>query len=105
MDKEIKFGFGLALSVGWGLFWRVALLRSIFSYTFDYFLGTTPFGSSLMAVLVHVIAIILIFIFSAYWLFSAERIGSMKIIFMEQADYQNIISNNRLQGDAAMPRS
>ena len=95
LKDEIQFSWGLAFSLSFALFWRWLLIGALpLMYLANFFHSswggfTFQIGFSFLGLAVAV-----------KWLIGSHRLGSLKIIFIEQAHYQQLFSNPSIKRDA-----
>jgi hypothetical protein len=92
LENEISFGWGLAASVAREIFWRWFILGIGPGIILGGILSS-QIGSPWAGLLVQLVISFLGLWISVRWLFGTGRFGSMKLLFMEQADYQKLTSN------------
>ena len=84
--------FGLALSIGWALFWRWFLVGTVPLAFFFMITGDPQLAESPMLAVLQPLLSFLAFFIAVFWLFSNGRFGSLRVILMEQAHYQRLSS-------------
>jgi hypothetical protein len=83
LEKEISFGWGLAASITWELFWRWLILGAVPGIIFGGLLSSqSPWGGLLVQLVFSFLGLWI----SVRWLFGTGKFGSIKLLFMEQAD-------------------
>ncbi|MBA5248482.1 MAG: hypothetical protein FE834_02950 [Gammaproteobacteria bacterium] len=90
MNSEIIFDFKMSIKVAFSLIWRLIILNIVPNILFrqwEYEVLDSQ-ETLLLISLLHTFIHVLTLVISCYWLFYNGRLGSMKIFFMEQADYQ-----------------
>lgn len=101
MKYEISFNWGLAFALAWGICWRGALVGFIPGYLLSRFLATSSGSVDILIGAFFQIALMYLgMVITIKWLFGSGRLGSLKLLFMEQAHYQELASNPALQRDA-----
>lgn len=86
MKNEVNFGLKLNLSLTVALFWRWFLIGIPLGFGVQKFLVLPP---ALELLVQFAVSFICLFI-AVQWLFGEGRFSSLKIIVMEQADYQKL---------------
>ena len=90
LPREIKTGPKQTLGIAWALVWRavvIALPVSLLGQLFPW----------LNAPLIQVVTMPLIFWAATHWLLAGGRVGSQKILLMEQAHYQELVESISLK--------
>ncbi len=95
LKDEIQFNWGLAFSLSSGLFWRWFLIGAMPGMYLADFFHSSWGGIVLQAGLSFVGLCV-----AVKWLIGSHRLGSLKLIFMEQAHYQQLTSNPSFKRDA-----
>jgi hypothetical protein len=89
LENEISFDWGLAASVARELFWRWLILGGVPGIIFGGMLSARSPWAGLLVQLVFSFFGLWV---SVRWLFGTGKFGSMKLLFMEQADYEKLTS-------------
>lgn len=93
--NEVPFTWRLAFSVTFALFWRWLVIAAVPGILLRGFLAASPLGP-LLQLLLSFFALWL----AIKWLLGSGRLASMKLMFMEQAHYQELVSNIAVERDA-----
>lgn len=86
MKNELGFGFWLVFSLSFTLFWRWFLIGVPLGFSVQKLLAESSFLVGLVQIGVSFFSMVI----AVKWLFSEGRFSSLKIIFMEQADYKKL---------------
>ena len=101
MNKEyfLKVDLSLAAQIGWALFWRTNIISFILLLITDVTLAVITKVKNMESIsawnniyIVLVVGFISI-TFACYQFFRSSRMGSLKLLILEQAHYQEITSN------------
>ncbi|MDO8970743.1 MAG: hypothetical protein Q7U74_08650 [Saprospiraceae bacterium] len=96
IKNEVPFTWGLALSVAVGLFWRWLLIGALPGMFLREVFAASPWGGFILQ-----LALSFVGLWAAVkWLLGSGRLASMKLMFMEQAHYQELASNIAVERDA-----
>jgi len=88
VKNEIVFNWSMVLTFTWAIFWRWVIVGIIPVILFSIFIQTVELqGLTILLLQMFLLPLLGLFI-SVKWLLSSGRFGSIKIIFMEQAHYQ-----------------
>lgn len=89
MKYEVEFSGRMALSIVFGLYWRLWVIGMA---TFLVLKVTGPIfpEGPLAAMVVQMLYFLIALSIAIWWLFGSGRLGSMRIMFMEQAHYQQL---------------
>ncbi|MEA1988334.1 MAG: hypothetical protein U9N57_03865 [Pseudomonadota bacterium] len=96
MKNEIVFNWSMALTLTWAIFWRWVIVGIIPVIVFSVFIQTVEIKGLIILLLQMFLLPLLGLFISVKWLLSSGRFGSIKIIFMEQAHYQEKCKEERL---------
>ncbi len=86
LPNEIRFDWGMAFSVGFALFWRWLLIGAVPGIALRQFTAQAPLAAFAIQIALSFVGLCL----AAKWVFGAGRLGSLKILFMEQIHYQDM---------------
>lgn len=106
MKNEIAFNWSMALTFTWSIFWRWVIVGIIPGNIFGVVVQTIELQGLVILLLQMLVLPLLGLFLSVKWLLGSGRFGSMKIIFIEQAHYQeqckeeNPASNKSMQPTA-----
>ena len=96
IKNEVPFTWNLALSVAIGLFWRWLLIGALPGV----FLREV-FAASLWSGFILQLVLSFVGLWAAVkWLLGSGRLASMKLMFMEQAHYQELASKIAIERGA-----
>lgn len=91
MESKINFNLKMATKVAFSLIWRVVVISIIPNILLGGWEKTTFSSEVLLLIsLLELFISILSVVMACYWLFHSGRLGSVKIIFMESANYEKI---------------
>jgi len=86
IPNEIRFDWGMAFSVGFALFWRWLLIGAVPGIALRQFTAQAPLVAFAIQLALSFVGLCL----AVKWLFGSGRLGSMKVVFIEQAHYQTL---------------
>ena len=92
LPNELNFSWGLAFSMAWALFWRWLLVGALPSLVLSEVMTATGLIESWLFVLYQLPLSFLGLVAAVYWLFHGGRFSSLRLLLMEQAHYQGLIS-------------
>lgn len=93
LKNEIAFGWQLAASIAGGIFWRWLIVGAIPGMLLGGVLNSSQVDAPFLGLLVQVVVSFIGLWVAVRWLFGSGRLGSMKLVLMEQAHYQKLGSN------------
>ena len=100
LKNEVPFTWGLTVAMAWGICWRAALIGFVPAYFLSKLSLSNVPAVVLSAALGQVFVALVGTAIAVKWLFGSGRLGRLKILFMEQAHYQELASNPALNTDA-----
>lgn len=100
LKNEVPFTWRLAVAMAWGICWRAAVIGFIPAYFFSKLSLSNEPAVALSAALGQVLIALIGTAIAVKWLFGSARLGSLKILFMEHAHYQELASNHTVNPDA-----
>lgn len=102
---EVPFRWGLVIAVGWGLFWRAAVINVPFVLIFRWLVAPESPLAVLGIAAVQIAIGFAALAIAVKWLFGSGRLGSLKLVFMEQAYYQDLATRSAFHGSESEPRT
>lgn len=101
LQNEYDLDWPMTMSLAWAYLWRLVIIGLPVGIIVQILQALDPgLSMQILALLFQLAGLFVVAVLATRWLFGSGHFGSIRIILMEEAHYQELVSNHEHQPTA-----